>query len=270
LLVDFHSHTLKSDGTSTPAQLHQLMVERGVEIYAVTDHDTLAAYPELPTPAHGPKLIVGIEINTTFQGDDVHILGYGLPASNAPIDAALSRHRKARLDRLEAMVQKLRGVGVMITFDDVREGSADASSLGRPHIAKALVAHKYAENIEDAFDRYLRSGRPGFVETAHVTPFEAIRLIKESGGIPVLAHPGRLKDPRIVDTIAEAGILGIEVFYGTHTLEQTQQFRHAAEHYGLVMSAGADFHDAAWTPWGVGMHVADSDITPFLKLIGAT
>lgn len=269
MIVDFHSHTYKSDGTSSPAELYAMMVERGVEIYAVTDHDTLAAYPELPHHENGPKLIVGIEINTTFCGDDVHILGYRLPAKDSPIDAALKRHQEARAERLDAMVQKLRASGLKISIEDVSAACADASALGRPHIAKALVRNNYASSVEEAFALYLRRGCPGFVETERITPHHAIQLIKEAGGVPVLAHPGRLKDPSLVHQIVEAGVEGIEVFYGTHTVEQIATFRGMAEHYGLVMSAGADFHDVGWTPWGVGMDVSERDIMPFLSLIGA-
>jgi predicted metal-dependent phosphoesterase TrpH len=268
VIVDFHSHTLKSDGTASPAELLELMVRKGVEYFAVTDHDTLAAYDELGERPGGPRLIKGIEINTFYQGDDVHILGYGLTTGASPLNDGLERRRQARSDRLEAMVGKLRAGGVAITFDEVRSLSAGVSALGRPHLAKLLVARGYAGSVNEAFNRYLQRGSPAYIEAAPLSPFEAILLIRESGGIPVLAHPGRLKDPAIVDTIARAGILGIEVFYGTHTAEQTERFRGAAEYYHLSMSAGADYHDADWTPWGVGMEVRERDILPFLKLIG--
>jgi predicted metal-dependent phosphoesterase TrpH len=268
MIVDFHSHTLKSDGTATPAQLCELMKQRGVEFFAVTDHDTLAAYDDIPREGDGPKMIVGIEINTTYKGNDVHILGYGLQTTPSPLTEALVHHRKARFDRLEGMITKLRAFGVDITLDHVHDESQGVSALGRPHVAKALVARKYADSVDDAFNKYLRRGCAAYLETAHVSPFDAIRLIQESGGVPVLAHPGRLKDVALVDEIATAGIEGIEVFYGTHTPEQIELFRQAAERYNLVMSAGADYHDLSWTPWGVGMDVHERDITPFLKLIG--
>jgi predicted metal-dependent phosphoesterase TrpH len=268
MIVDFHSHTLKSDGTATPSQLCDLMKQRGVEFFSVTDHDTLAAYDDIPDELEGPKLIVGIEINTTYQGNDVHILGYGLAANATPLNDALVHHRKARFDRLDGMITRLRASGVDITLDHVHSESEGVSALGRPHVAKALVARKYANSVDDAFNKYLRRGCAAYLETAHVSPFEAIRLILESDGIPVLAHPGRLKDVALVDEIATAGIQGIEVFYGTHTPEQIELFRHAAERYNLVMSAGADYHDLSWTPWGVGREVSERDITPFLKLVG--
>lgn len=268
MIVDFHSHTLKSDGTASPTELRELMVRKGVEYFAVTDHDTLAAYDELGELRSGPRLIVGIEINTNYEGDDVHILGYGLTTGASPLNDALASRRQARSDRLEAMIGKLRVAGMEITLDDVRSHSAGVSALGRPHLARLLVARGYADSVNEAFNRYLRRGSPAYIEAAPLSPFEAISLIRESGGIPVLAHPGRLKDPALVNTIARAGILGIEVFYGTHTAEQTERFRRAAEYYRLSMSAGADYHDANWTPRGVGMEVRERDILPFLELIG--
>ena len=268
MLVDFHSHTYKSDGTSSPAELQAMMKARGVEIYAVTDHDTLAAYPELSDNANGPKLIVGIEINTTLRGDDVHILGYRLPKSDSPLDISLARHRETRAQRLVAMVEKLNAAGIRLSLEELMSDCENVSALGRPHIAKALISAGYVHTIEDAFNTYLRRGCPGFVEAEQLSPFEAIDMIKESGGIPILAHPGRLKDLSIIESVIEGGIAGIEVFYGTHTPEQTAVFHDVAERHNLLMSAGADFHDLSWTPRGVGMEVNERDIAPFLAAIG--
>ncbi len=264
MLVDFHSHTYKSDGNISPAELAASMAARGVRWYSVTDHDTLAAYAELPVL---PQLVRGVEINTSFAGQDVHILGYKLPSQPSSLDAALARHQQARRERIEEMIARLCAAGLPLTWDDVVSQAPGAHALGRPHLANALVYRGYATSIQDALTRYLKSGGRGYVPSARVTPLDAIRMIREVDGIPVLAHPGRLSDVSILPTLVEAGIRGIEVFYPTHTAAQIIDFRHAAAAYNLVMTAGADFHDVAWTPWGVGMEVAEADITPFLEML---
>lgn len=265
MLVDFHSHTCQSDGTLTPQQLCDFMLERGVRAFSITDHDTLGAYGAFTVPAH-LRLIAGIEINTTYQDGEVHVLGYRLPLDDARLKTVLERNRAARRTRVGRIVQQLQRAGFEITMDDVEAQSAPGAALGRPHVGKALIARGYVGDIESAFRRFLRRGAPGYVPSTHMTPFEAVDEIRRCGGIAVLAHPGRLKDYAIIEDLAQHGLQGLEVFYPTHERGQIQHFRDLAARLRLVMSAGCDFHDIRYHTRGVGMEVEEADITPFLNL----
>lgn len=265
MIVDFHSHTNESDGTLSPAELVASMRKRGVGIFSITDHDTLRAYDGLCVD--GARVIPGIEINTTWRGSDVHILGYGLPLEASPLTDILEANRNHRRDRIVVMIEKLNAAGYAIAMDDVLAESGGGHALGRPHVAKALVRHKLIADVETAFKKLLGRGGPGYVPSHHITPLEAIDVIRRSGGVPVLAHPGRLKDDSLIDDFAERGLVGLEVFYPTHAPGQVSYFREKATRYGLVMTAGSDFHDIRYNVRGVGVEVDEDDIRPFLELI---
>jgi predicted metal-dependent phosphoesterase TrpH len=274
VLVDFHSHTLASDGTLSPSDLAATMKARAVEIFAVTDHDTLAAYETLRpngvdcadiAPA---KLVTGIEINATYAGNEVHVLGYGFGLGTSELRTIVDGNRRSREARAQKMVEQLNRAGYALTMNAVRaEASADAP-LGRPHVARALVRGGMAASIEAVFRNILGPGKPGYVPSDHVRPHDAIAAVTRSGGVPVLAHPGRLKDEHLIDELVEAGLVGLEVFYPQHTVAQTERFRGIARKHGLVMTAGSDFHDPRWNARGVGMEVDAADVQPFLEMLG--
>ncbi len=267
MIVDFHSHTRNSDGTLPTAELAAAMERRGVTIFSITDHDSIRAYDELP-PVRA-KVVTGIEINTTYRGNDVHVLGYGFdPAAASPIVATLESNRVARRERIAEMVRRLVAGGYAITPAMVATEADGAEALGRPHVAKALVRAGLVRDMETVFATVLGRGGIGYVPSAHITPQQAIEAIRSSGGVPVLAHPGRLRDDTIVDALAENdGLAGLEVFYPSHTTPQVAFFREKARRYGLVMTAGSDFHDARWKSATVGVEVERDDITPFLELV---
>lgn len=243
------------------------MQERGVRIFSITDHDTLSAYRSIETPPRA-QIVTGIEINTTWDDGEVHVLGYRLPLDDPALAAVLERNRAARQVRVVQMVELLRSAGHGISIDAVRAESQEGAALGRPHVGKALIRAGITPDIESAFRDFLRRGKPGYVPSTHITPFEAIDAIRAAGGISVLAHPGRLKDYGMVDSLAEHGLHGLEVFYPTHQPAQIQYFRDTATRLGLVMTAGADFHDIRYNKRGVGMEVDETDIKPFLRSIG--
>jgi len=263
--VDFHSHTNQSDGTLEPAALLAAMRKRGVTVCSITDHDTMRAYDDIV--AEGIRLIAGIEINTTWHGNDVHILGYGLPLGPSHLADTLEANRGHRRGRVEQMIVQLSGAGYPLTLEAVLAESGGGHALGRPHVAKALIRAGLASDVNDAFKKFLTVGRPGYVPSLHITPLEAIDVIARSGGVPVLAHPGRLKDEAILDDLAESGLVGLEVFYPTHSASMTAHYRAKALQYGLVMTAGSDFHDIRYNTRGVGMDIDEDDITPFLELV---
>jgi len=266
MIVDFHSHTLASDGTLEPAALAGLMRSRGVEIFAITDHDSLGAYGRFdPAPA---ELVVGIELNTTYRGNEVHVLGYGIRPGDPPFAAAIAANRASRVERARRMAAQLTAAGYEIGYDEIRaEAGGAETSIGRPHVARALIRKGYVGSIEAAFREALASGKPGYVPSSHMTPQDAIALVLRAGGVPVLAHPGRLEDEAIVEELVAAGLLGLEVFYPTHDRNQVAHFRSLAGRFGLVMTAGSDFHDKRYNPRGVGMDVAREDLSDFFDLV---
>lgn len=265
MLVDFHSHTWESDGTLSPQALCDFMRERGVRVFSITDHDSLSAYGAFE-PHAGTRVVTGIEINTTFNDGEVHVLGYRLPLGPSPLTQVLERNRAARRTRVARIVDQLRAAGHAIALEHVHAEATGNASLGRPHVGKALVRLGIATNIEHAFRGFLKRGTAGYVPSTHITPHEAIAVIREAGGIPVLAHPGRLKDYAIIDDLVEHGLQGLEVFYPTHEPMQVQYFRNKAAAHGLVMTAGSDFHDIRYHKRGVGAEVEERDIAPFLEL----
>lgn len=242
------------------------MRDRGVRTYSITDHDTLAAYGAFDAP--GARVITGIEINTTWDDGEVHILGYRLPLGDSPVRTVLERNRAARTARVSKIVELLAAAGYPLTMEHVYAQAKEGASLGRPHVGKALIQAGFAPDIQSAFRSFLRRGMPGYVPSTHITPFEAIDAIRQSGGVAVLAHPGRLRDYAVIDDLTEQGLQGLEVFYPTHERGQIQYFRDVAKRLGLVMTAGADFHDIRYNRRGVGMDVDEQDIQPFLRSIG--
>ncbi len=266
MLVDFHSHTTRSDGSLSPQALADFMAERKVEIFAVSDHDTMAAFGEFE-PSPGARVVTGVEINTTYRGNEVHVLGYGTAPGATELGAMLERNRAARRERAQRMVAQLQRAGYGITFEEVLAQAPGTQAIGRPHVAKALIMRGMAPDVDWAFRHLLRTGRPGFVPSLHVSPPDAIAAIARAGGVAVLAHPGRLKDRALIADLAAHGLRGLEVFYPLHDADDVASFRDAARRFGLVMTAGADFHDIRYHTRGVGIEVELADIAPFLALV---
>jgi predicted metal-dependent phosphoesterase TrpH len=268
VLVDFHSHTTESDGTLSPAELGALMRKRGVEIFSVTDHDALGAYPKLGESGGTARVVPGIELNTTYRGQEVHVLGYGFAADSPVVEEAIATNRRERETRAEQMVQNLCDAGYPLDIDLVRaEAGHEGTALGRPHVARALIRAGYFSDINTVFRELLVSGKPGYVPSAYMLPHQAVELVAKAGGVPVLAHPSRLKDEAVIDELVQAGLVGIETFYGTHDANQVAHYRDVAAKFGLVMTAGSDFHDPRYNERGVGMEVERADIEPFLELV---
>lgn len=257
-----------SDGTLSPQALVDFMAERKVEIFCISDHDTLAAYQNFQTPP-GCRYVTGIEINTTWKENEVHVLGYNVPLEPSPIDDLLEFNQVQRRLRAETMVFQLRAAGYGITIEDILRESGGSLSVGRPHVAKALVRLGLTESVDSAFRNILRRGKPGYVPQIYTTPKQAIETITVAGGVPVLAHPGRLRDRILIDELAQHGLRGLEVFYPLHDSDDVAMFREKAKQYGLVMTAGMDFHDIRYHTGGVGIDVEERDLRPFLDMVAA-
>lgn len=246
---DLHSHTQASEGMNKPSENVRLAKEKGLTGLAITDHDTVAGIREalLAGKELGVDVVPGIEISTRAAGKDIHVLGYYMNFDDDRFQARLARLRSVREERNGLIIAKLQELGVSITLEEVKAGLSRPlrpdESLGRPHIADALVRKGYAVDMRDAFDRYLAEGKPGYASLPRIAPEEAIAWIREAGGAPVLAHPGLYGDDELVRSILERGKPdGIEVYHSDHGQEEEIRYAAMAEQYELIVTGGSDYH----------------------------
>jgi len=240
--LDLHTHSIHSDGTLSPAEVVRRAHARGVEVMALTDHDSVFGFAEAEAEGNrlGVKIVRGIEINTA-ESDLLHILGYGIDPGSEKLKARLEEFRARRLRRAQAIVEKLRRtVGLDIAWEDVAKVSR--GSLGRPHVADALMRKGLVGSRKEAFDRYLSRGRPGYVDPMGPSAEEAIATIREAGGWPSLAHPGTLDYEGELPRLAALGLEGIETYYPTHSNETVVRLLKLALDHRLLPTAGSDFH----------------------------
>lgn len=247
---DLHVHTTASDGVETPEAVIMQAVEAGLAGIAITDHDTLdgleAAWDFIQTHNIPIELIPGIELNTDYGTDEVHILGYFFDYKNEQLVQRLAENRKLRNLRAAQIIAKLQDMGVNIEFDQVQK-MAHGNLIGRPHIARALRQNGYVQTEEEAFHKYIERGRPAYVPRYKFTPAEAINLIHQAGGIAVLAHPGLIKDSAKIYEVIHMGIEGLEIYYPEHSKNQIMEYDRLADEYNLLKTGGSDFHGSGST-----------------------
>lgn len=246
--IDLHVHSTASDGTLTPSRLVSLAEEKKLKAFALTDHDTITGLEEalLAAKTSSVEVIPGIELSTTWLGRDVHIVGLDIDYSNYYFQEALSRFQDSREVRNEKIMSLLQKEGISITRDSMAEAFPE-SVWTRAHFARYLLEHKYVGSINEAFDRYLGDHAKCYVPREKVTPFQAISLIHEGGGIAVFAHPilCRLDKDRLESLAAQmkqAGLDGIEAYYSTYRPADEQTVIQIAKRQGLALSGGSDFH----------------------------
>jgi predicted metal-dependent phosphoesterase TrpH len=241
--ADLHVHSIASDGTLTPTQVVERAHANGVSVLAIADHDSVAGLREASTAALslGVLLIPAVELSAVADGLDVHILGYFVDPNDAELAEMLSSLREARQERAEAMVRALRDAGYQIGIDDVL-AVADGGSVGRSHIARALVDAGHAENVAHAFQTLIGRGRPFYVAKQSAAPGVVIERLRRLRALPVLAHPGVTKVDNLIDCMIEAGLLGIEAYHADHTPEQRAHYADIAAERGLLVTGGSDFH----------------------------
>jgi 3',5'-nucleoside bisphosphate phosphatase len=251
-VIDLHLHTTASDGLLDPEILVGRAAAAGLTTIAVTDHDTVAgvAAAQATGAGIGVRVIAGIEITAVESGRDVHILGYFVDVSSAPLAAFLVSQRQDRLRRVRAMAERLAALGLPIDVEPLLEAAqAGTRSIGRPAIADALVAAGHAASRNDAFARLLGRGKPAFVPRAGTSGTEVIATIHAAGGIASLAHPGIANDDGLIPPLVEAGLDAIEVWHSDHTPAHQQHYFALAERLGVGKSGGSDYH-------GDGVHRA--------------
>jgi hypothetical protein len=245
-MIDLHLHTTASDGRSTPEQLVQRLIAAGIRTCAITDHDTVAGLDRARAAARDTPLsiLTGIEITAVHTGVDVHMLGYGFDAGHAELSEFLVAQRADRLRRVFEIFDRLESIGIVIPREPLVKKAKKLSgkAVGRPAVAKLLVAHGHAKSIADAFDRYLSPGRPGFVSRRGVTPAEVIALVGRAGGLVSFAHPGKIGHDELLPVLASAGLGAIEVFHPDHDADAVTRYMNMARTLGVGVSGGSDYH----------------------------
>lgn len=243
-MFDLHIHTAASDGTLSPAQLVELSVRLGLGCIAITDHDTTGGVAEaLKASEHLPlKVIPGIELSIDDHRSEVHILGYFIDHENQALKKRLSLLQQGREGRVNLMLKKLKRLGIGIDRKAVEKFSS-GDSVGRPHVAKAMIELGTVKTLEEAFQKYLSKGAACYVPRAKITSEEAICLIIQAGGVAVLAHPGYVGGlSEIFPELLRAGLDGIEAYYPTHNPAQTRHFIDMGMKNRIAITAGTDFH----------------------------
>lgn len=245
--ADLHIHSTMSDGLLSPEEIIDWGLKKGLRALAITDHDSISGIrPALKYSAGKDiEVIPGIEFSTEFENSEVHMLGYFMNLNDTNLNRLLKKLRDCRADRALTMVNKLKSIGYDITIDDVKAECRKAKSIGRPHVARALVRKGYCEDIHDAFNKLLVRGKPAFVERFKLSPFQALEVIKDSGGVASIAHPGLIANINVENLIKRLkgwGLSGIEVYHSKHTIEDNILYERIAKDLNLIPTGGSDCH----------------------------
>jgi hypothetical protein len=265
-MIDLHSHSTFSDGSERPARVVELAKEAGCSALALTDHDGLDGLVEAKIRADELEitLIEGCEVSCAFEGSSLHVLCYFVNATVGPLHEELARLRDDRDRRNDLMITKLQDLGIAITFDEVYQ-KAEGKGLGRPHFAAVLVDHGVVNSIDDAFNRLLGAGKPGYVSKSRVSIEQIIELTNRSQGVTTVAHPyslglDRHELDRQVGLWAGAGLVGLESYYGRYSPELRMNLVEMARRHGLVPTGGSDFHGTYKPDLEVGRGTGDLNV----------
>jgi predicted metal-dependent phosphoesterase TrpH len=250
-VIDLHLHTSASDGQLSPSDLIARVAAAGITVCAVTDHDTVGGLAEAAEAAgaSGLRLLPGIEITAVDGGRDVHMLGYGFDPGSGLLDGFLRSQREERRRRVGRILERLAALGMPLDEGRILAaraaaggGTASSRTLGRPHVARAMIEAGYVADVGEAFDLWLASGRPAFVPRGGASPADVVALIHRAGGVASMAHPGQTKRDDLIDGLVAAGLDAIEVWHGEHDDAATARYAALATARGLLMTGGSDFH----------------------------
>jgi predicted metal-dependent phosphoesterase TrpH len=244
-LADLHVHTSVSDGKYSPEAIVKKAAALGLKYLAICDHDSVDGIaPALEAAKKFPQLTVipGVEISTLAVGSEVHMLGYFVDYNDFAFKKLLAELSDSRVGRAQAMVAKLNELGIDIQWARVQELAGDGT-IGRPHIANAMLEKGYVSTFKEAFDKYIAQGGPAYVERSKITPAEAVGIIIQARGLPVLAHPFTIIEPELlIKELKEAGLVGIEVYYDNYSPDERKALAEIAAKYGLIAAGGSDYH----------------------------
>ena len=241
--ADLHLHTYFSDGNFTPEELAALGKSHGLAAMALTDHDTMEGCARMAAAcaAEGIEFITGTELTAEQDGVELHLLGYCMDAENEELLSEAARFQAVRQNRIREMVAKLNALDVPLNVESVF-AIANCRSPGRPHVARALVKAGLCRSLDEAFERFLKVGRPGWVPKCKISAGDAIRLIQQAGGVAVMAHPGLNKSDDVIPKMAEQGLDGIECFHTKHSAAAARHYLKLAEDFHLLVTGGSDCH----------------------------
>lgn len=267
MIIDLHTHSSVSDGTDPPAELLAKAAREGLDVLALTDHDTFDGLDEAARSAvrHGVELLRGLEMSTQRSGHSVHLLGYGPREDDPALTAELGRVREGRRGRLGPVLARLAGLGFPLSESEVARWVGDSPSVGRPHIADAMVAAGYVADRTEAFDRFLADGGPAHVPRYATSLTEGIALLRAAGGVTVVAHPwGRGRESLLPEgawaELAGLGLDGIEVDHFDHDREQRRRLRLVAERTGLLVTGSSDHHGLGKVDHELGRETTDPEV----------
>jgi 3',5'-nucleoside bisphosphate phosphatase len=243
MFADLHLHTYFSDGNFTPEELAALGKTHELAAMALTDHDTVEGCARMAAACaqEGIEFIPGTELTAEQDGVELHLLGYGFDAENGKLLSEAARFQAVRQERIREMAAKLNELGVPLQAESVF-AIANCRSPGRPHVARALVQAGLCKNLDEAFERFLKKGRPAWVPKCKISAGEGIRLIQQAGGVAVMAHPGLNKTDDLIPKLAEQGLDGIECFHTKHSAAASQHYLRLAEELDLLVTGGSDCH----------------------------
>jgi len=248
-MIDLHAHTTCSDGTDTPLALVKKAAASGITVLGVTDHDSTSGWTEATSALHGNlQLALGAEVSClTTDGISVHMLGLLFDGENQALQQLLSDSRDTRIPRMKKMIENLQAAGYEISLEDVQAATPDGATVGRPHLADALVAKKIVKSRDEAFTDLLHNNSPFYVSHFAPTPEDAIKAIRVAGGVAVIAHPfasrrGQTLDANAFAPLVAAGLNGIEVFHRDQSADERSQLLAVASELGLVVTGSSDYH----------------------------
>ncbi len=266
--IDLHIHSTASDGSLTPSEIMALARQLDLRAIAITDHDTLEGVKEALRCDPPPSLLflTGVEMSTQAPSGiplsgSVHILGYGIDVDDKPLGDILRKLQFSRANRNPEIIERLQASGMSLTYEELTD-TFQGVQLGRPHIAQLMMEKGYVASISEAFDRFLGTGKVAYVDKYRVDCLAAMSVIKNAGGLPVLAHPGLLGLSQetlasFVGLLKESGLMGIEIFYPEHTPDQVAYLTALGEKLGLLSTGGTDFHGAAVPDIQLGIGTGD-------------
>jgi predicted metal-dependent phosphoesterase TrpH len=242
--IDLHTHTTASDGLLTPADLTTAASRRGIAVLGITDHDTIDGLPDAIGTGQriGITVVPGVELSTTMPGPEIHILGYFVDIHDPIFFDRLAALTHDRVNRISKVVQLLNDAGYPVEMDAILS-QANEGSIGRPHVARALIELGAATDMNDAFVRFLKRGAVGWAPRSPFSAEEAVSILVDNGAMPVLAHPFSTRDVRgTIERLVPAGMRGLEVYYGEYDTAQQEELLVMAREFDLIPTGGSDFH----------------------------
>ncbi len=260
--ADLHLHTTASDGKLRPEEIVRKASQLGLDVIAITDHDSVEGIPPALEAAKSfPQLLVipGVEINTDMPQGEVHILGYFIDYQDPELNHSLEEMRNSRYERGRKMIAKLADMGMDIDWERVLE-LASGGTIGRPHIAQAMVERGYSSSLQEAFAKYIGRNGSAYIERKKLTPLDAVELILNAGGLPFLAHPADIAHlEALVPRLKKAGMAGLEVYYANYSPSKIARLQALARRYNLITSGGSDYHGLDNT---IGANIGSVDLPP--------